>query len=111
MKKAEDGSRRRFLKGSSMLGLTVAFSPGTIIDVFAGSKSRTNEEDNMTQTSATQPAGAQVPDKTAIRPFQFNFPDAELTDLRRRVNSTRWPERELVKDASQGVDRKSTRLN
>ena len=103
MKQAEDGSRRRFLKGSSMLGLTVAFSPGTIVDAFAGSKSRTNEEDNMTQTSATQPAGAQLPDKTAIRPFQFNFPDAELTDLRRRVNSTRWPERELVKDASQGV--------
>src|SRR5215203_4210564 len=103
MKQAEDGSRRRFLKGSSMLGLTVAFSPGTIIDAFAGSKSRTNEEDNMTQTSATQPAAAQVPDKTAIRPFQFNFPDAELTDLRRRVNSTRWPDREQVTDASQGV--------
>ena len=57
----------------------------------------------MTQTSATQPATGQVPDKTAVRPFQFNFPDAELADLRRRVNSTKWPERELVNDASQGV--------
>ena len=86
-----------------MLGLAVAFSPGTIGEAFAGSKSRIKEEDNMTQTSARQPASEQVSDKTAIRPFQFNFPDAELTDLRRRVNSTRWPERELVKDASQGV--------
>src|SRR5258708_39840856 len=57
----------------------------------------------MTQTSATQPASEQVADKTATRPFQFNFPDTELTDLRRRVNATKWPERELVNDASQGV--------
>ena len=55
----------------------------------------------MTQTSAA-PAAEQT-DKTAIRPFQFNFTDAELADLRRRINATRWPERELVNDASQGV--------
>ena len=33
----------------------------------------------------------------------MNFPEAELTDLRRRINATRWPERETVTDASQGV--------
>jgi hypothetical protein len=38
-----------------------------------------------------------------IRPFQVGFPEAELTDLRRRVNATRWPERETVTDDSQGV--------
>jgi pimeloyl-ACP methyl ester carboxylesterase len=103
MKEPEDGSRRRFLKASSMLGLAVAFSPGTMIEAFAGSKSGINEENNMTQNSATQPASEQVSDKTAIRPFQFNFTDAELTDLRRRINATKWPERELVTDASQGV--------
>jgi pimeloyl-ACP methyl ester carboxylesterase len=104
MKQAEDRSRRRFLKQSSMLGLAVAFSPGTISEAFADSKSKTiQEEETMTQTSATQPASEQVADKTAIRPFQFNFPDAELTELRRRVNATKWPERELVNDASQGV--------
>jgi pimeloyl-ACP methyl ester carboxylesterase len=103
MKEPEERSRRRFLKASSMLGLAVAFSPGTMIEALAGSKSRINEEDNMTQPSATQPASEQVSDKAAIRPFQFNFPDAELTDLRRRVNATKWPERELVSDASQGV--------
>ena len=42
-------------------------------------------------------------DKTALRPFQVEFPEAELTELRRRVNATRWPERETVADASQGV--------
>jgi hypothetical protein len=42
-------------------------------------------------------------DTAAIRPFHFNAPEAELTELRRRVNATRWPERETVADASQGV--------
>jgi len=42
-------------------------------------------------------------DKTAIRPFRVNFSAAEVTDLRRRVKATKWPERETVKDASQGV--------
>jgi len=83
-----------------MLGLGIAFSPKTIVEAFANSKFRTIKKGNtMTQTSATQPASEQV----AIRPYQFNFPDAELTDLRRRVNATKWPERELVNDASQGV--------
>ena len=42
-------------------------------------------------------------DNTAVRPFQVGFPEAELTELRRRVNATRWPERETVSDDSQGV--------
>jgi pimeloyl-ACP methyl ester carboxylesterase len=40
---------------------------------------------------------------SAISPFQVGFPEAELTELRRRVNATRWPERETVTDDSQGV--------
>ena len=47
---------------------------------------------------------ADVVEATAIRPFQVvNVPDAELTELRRRINATKWPERETVTDASQGV--------
>ena len=38
-----------------------------------------------------------------IRPFHLNVPEEELTELRRRINATRWPERELVTDISQGV--------
>jgi pimeloyl-ACP methyl ester carboxylesterase len=45
----------------------------------------------------------QAADKTAIRPFHVNVPEAELIELRRRINATRWPERETVGDASQGV--------
>ena len=40
---------------------------------------------------------------TAVRPFRFNVPEAELTELRRLINATKWPERETVADASQGV--------
>ncbi len=40
---------------------------------------------------------------TAIRPFQVDVPEEQLTDLRRRVNATKWPERETVTDATQGV--------
>jgi hypothetical protein len=40
---------------------------------------------------------------SAIRPFHVNFPEAELADLRKRVNTTKWPERETVADATQGV--------
>jgi pimeloyl-ACP methyl ester carboxylesterase len=38
-----------------------------------------------------------------IRPFRVNIPDAELAELRRRINAARWPEKETVTDQSQGV--------
>ena len=38
-----------------------------------------------------------------IRPFHVNVPEADLIELRRRVNATRWPEKETVTDQSQGV--------
>jgi len=42
-------------------------------------------------------------DDSTIRPFQVGFAEMELTELRRRVNATRWPDRETVTDDSQGV--------
>jgi len=39
----------------------------------------------------------------AIRPFGFTASKEALDDLRRRINATKWPERETVTDASQGV--------
>jgi pimeloyl-ACP methyl ester carboxylesterase len=38
-----------------------------------------------------------------ISPFQVEIPDEELAELRRRIEATRWPTRELVADRSQGV--------
>jgi hypothetical protein len=85
-----------------MLGLAVAFKPATIGEAFAES-GIAGKEDTMTQSSATQRGGEQAADKTAIRPFQVNIPEADLTELRRRINSTRWPDRETVADESQGL--------
>ncbi len=39
----------------------------------------------------------------AIRPFHTNFPEEALVDLRQRIAATRWPAKETVTDASQGV--------
>jgi pimeloyl-ACP methyl ester carboxylesterase len=44
-----------------------------------------------------------VPADDTIRPFTVDFPEADLTDLRRRIAATRWPERETVSDDTQGV--------
>ena len=57
----------------------------------------------MTQARTKQESSEQSTDKTAIRPFQMSFPETELSDLRRRIQATRWPERETVADDSQGV--------
>ncbi len=40
---------------------------------------------------------------TDVRSFQVQIPDAELAELRRRIEATRWPSSELVDDRSQGV--------
>ncbi len=38
-----------------------------------------------------------------VKPFTVHVPEAALNDLKRRLASTRWPERETVGDWSQGV--------
>jgi pimeloyl-ACP methyl ester carboxylesterase len=40
---------------------------------------------------------------TDIRPFRVGVPEDQLADLRRRIEATRWPTKELVEDRSQGV--------
>jgi pimeloyl-ACP methyl ester carboxylesterase len=52
----------------------------------------------MTHTSMDAKSGAD-----AIKPFRVHFPDEALADLKHRIAATRWPDRELVTDQSQGV--------
>jgi len=54
----------------------------------------------MAQTGATQRGREQ---SDTIRPFQVRVSEEELSELRRRINATKWPDRETVPDASQGV--------
>ena len=51
----------------------------------------------MTTTTQDSETGS------AIRPFQIKFPKEHIEDLQRRIAATRWPDRELVGDRSQGV--------
>jgi pimeloyl-ACP methyl ester carboxylesterase len=57
----------------------------------------------MSAASSSSARSAVATEASAIHSFHVSFPQAELTDLRRRVNATRWPERETVTDATQGV--------
>jgi pimeloyl-ACP methyl ester carboxylesterase len=67
------------------------------------------KEVTMTESTTTKKGSERADDKNTIRPFQkINIPEAELTELRRRINNTRWPERETVTDATQGVQLATT---
>jgi pimeloyl-ACP methyl ester carboxylesterase len=70
-----------------------------------------------TQPTATPSHGASTPAESAelteilivsptneaIRPFAFHASDEQLADLKQRIKATRWPERELVDDGTEGV--------
>ena len=72
-------------------------------------KYKTNQkEDTMPQTSTTHTGNKQAGNKNAIRPFHANVPEEQLTELRRRIKATIWPERETVADATQGVQLATT---
>jgi len=58
--------------------------------------------------SAAAVPRAQAQD-TSIRPFQFHASDEALADLRRRIAATKWPSRELVPNAMQGVQLETMR--
>src|SRR5256886_11429112 len=63
----------------------------------------------LTLRGVTQAKEAQMsvtiekPSATTVRPFRVDIPDEAVEKLRRRIAETRWPPRELVGDASQGV--------
>jgi pimeloyl-ACP methyl ester carboxylesterase len=52
---------------------------------------------------AADDAKSPVIKSDAIRPFHITIPDEALTDLKQRVQATRWPDKETVSDQSQGV--------
>ena len=102
--------RREFLKllgaGSLSLGLGV-FGISNVLKTFREA-SALNEtappvlNGVMNNTNITSNDMSKI-NSSDIRPFQVNVPEAELIELRRRINATRWPDRETVTDNSQGV--------
>ena len=45
---------------------------------------------------------------TTVKPFAVDFEQGAIDDLRRRIDATRWPTKELVADRSQGVQLAAT---
>jgi pimeloyl-ACP methyl ester carboxylesterase len=94
-------SRREFMKfvgaGTFFLGLG-AFGISNFFNNIREASAQGANATNATGASAASPRS-----NSDIRPFRVNVPEAELTELRRRINATRWPDRETVTDASQGV--------
>ena len=84
----QTSSRRRFL------GVAAAAAVAGALSQLAFA------ETNQAITEVAQSTGG---DKTAIRPLHVHAPESQLVDLKRRIKATRWPERETVTDASQGV--------
>jgi len=65
-----------------------------------------SEVERQPTRTGPQPEGAsraRTAQADAVRPFRVHFPDEALADLKRRILATRWPEKETVTDASQGV--------
>ena len=58
---------------------------------------------NTMEVPVKAPAARTPTEDTSVRPFRANVSEEKLTDLRRRVRMTEWPEKEPVADASQGV--------
>ena len=104
--------RKDFLKlmgaGSLFFGLG-ALGISNVLNTFrvaSGGNISNATTANATSSNATIPppaSGQTIPTGTNIREFHVNVPEAELIELRRRINATRWPERETVRDTSQGV--------
>ena len=85
-------TRRRFLAASATAAGVVGFG---------ASASASADSFGVMADQAGGGGGGSA--DTAIRPFHIETPEAALADLRRRVAATRWPERETVADATQGV--------
>src|SRR5262249_53927712 len=63
-----------------------------------------SQEDLMSTTNTTTDLDrVRASDDVAVRPFPIEIPEAACDDLRRRLEQTRWPEKETVTDESQGI--------
>jgi len=97
-----NNERRRFLGTAAMSFAAAPFG------MMASAKALPSSGSSAARAASAPAKTGAAADDTSIRPFHINIPDADLADLRRRVAATKWPERELVSDATQGVQLATT---
>ena len=77
--------------------VSVSLPPSSVL-----SCAQTNAPGTIKPASVSSRADA-GPGADAIKPFRVHFPAEALADLKRRIAATRWPDKEIVTDQSQGV--------
>jgi pimeloyl-ACP methyl ester carboxylesterase len=75
-------------KSESILGDTAVAEAPVMQDILSNAQNRSSANASSDET---------------IRPFQFKASQDDLDDLKRRILATRWPEKEIVSDQTQGV--------
>jgi pimeloyl-ACP methyl ester carboxylesterase len=107
--------RRPFLLSSALVGAVAAFAPVTPVRAAtapaATSAASVAAESPAASTGAIATAAShgaaasagKPGEDTSIRPFRAHVSDAAVADLRRRLQATRWPDKETVPDSSQGA--------
>src|ERR1043166_6559369 len=89
-------ARTRTTRVCAATAAAIAFGLGVFSSPDYG---QTNESSVIARASSPRAAA----EDRSIRPFKVQVPQAALDDLRRRINATRWPDKETVADRSQGV--------
>src|SRR6187551_2938639 len=93
------------------LGLFVSLSAlaqAQAVTASLDARATLNRSKTMTELSTVDlplatPATRAGTADTSIRPFRARVSDEAVADLRRRLQMTRWPDKETVADASQGA--------
>src|SRR5215213_14784 len=111
MRRARNGRSGALWMGA--LGLLLCAPSGAdaqahVVAAGRGINAILNRDRSMTAIeTADAPRSAPVaratPDDESIRPFHVSISENQLTELRRRIRETQWPEKETVTDQSQGV--------
>ncbi|MBE8970608.1 alpha/beta fold hydrolase [Nostocales cyanobacterium LEGE 12452] len=63
----------------------------------------TNNLISKTMGNTNESIASAIAANETVRGFKFEAAQADLDDMKARILATKWPERETVKDASQGV--------
>ena len=81
----------------------VATASGLLLVAASSYAQTAKKEPTVSQLSTLQLDAVPQTAAAEIRPFHVNVPEEQPVDLRRRIVATKWPERETVSDATQGV--------
>src|ERR1041385_5771920 len=91
---------RLVLVAAATLGLLLFSNSNHAQTMTAPTSGVTDTKTSVHNTTSTK---SRETETTEIRPFTVHIPEAQVADLKRRLQMTRWPNKELVADRSQGV--------